>query len=218
MGSDSCLFGVGHVFSRLVAYQERNLPFTAAGLFADDPHFFHVEVHADLYFLLKHFQHLPFYPLDLSNGLALLVLCVQVKVVDGHCTDGLAVEGLDILHLPTDSSALHNRLLDVEVAEEGLFSKLLAPFLENDHAGEFLPDLEVLLPSVEPEVINPVEAVEYFLLLQKLLELQELNLVVEVLGESSLGNHHVFGGIPFVKFHDLPVIRVASPVHIAELF
>ena len=217
MGADGGFFCVGHVLSSLVPDQQGNLPLAAAGLFAHNSHFLHVEVHADLNLVLQHVQHLPLNALDLADSFALFVLGVEVEIVDGHGADGLAVECFNVLDLPAYSSALHYCLLDVKVAQQSLLPELLAPFLEDNHARELFPYLKVLLARIQSEVVDAVETVEYLLLLEELLELHKLDLVIEVLGEPSLRNDHVFAGVPFIELDYLPVVGVAPPVHVAKL-
>ena len=216
MGPDSGFLGVGHFLASFVADEQGDLP-VAAGLFAGDAHLLHVKIHADLCLLLDCIQQQPLDLADPRDGLVLFVLCVEVEVFERHGADGLAVEGLDALHLLCDPPALQHRLLYLQVVQQGPLCELLAPVLEDHHAGVLLPDLEVLLAAVEPEEVDPVELAEDLLLFEELLELHKLDLGVDVLGQPALRYHHVLAGVLLLKLHDLPVVGVGAAVHVAEL-
>lgn len=108
-----------------------------------------------------------------------------MKISHWHGTDGLTVESFNVLDFSANSTTLHNSLFDVNIAQQGLFSELLASFLENDHACIFLPNLKMFFLSVQSEVVDLVETVEDPLFLKVLLKLHELNLVIEILGQAS---------------------------------
>lgn len=65
--------------------------------------------------------------------------------------------------------------------------------------------------------MNFLQPVIHFLLCQKCLEIDKLNLVMNVFGESSFRYNHVFLKISLLELDDLPVVRSIFFVHVAEL-
>lgn len=128
----------------------------------------------------------------------------------------MAVKGFDVFYLLADSLCLDDALFDLQVAKQRLFTKFFASLLEDGHACVLLPGLEVFLPGVKPEIVYSIEVIEDPLLLQKLLKLHELDFAIMILGQSPLGNDHIFAWIFLLELDDLPVIRIVSSIHIAK--
>lgn len=140
-----------------------------------------------------------------------------MKIADIHGIDGLTVESLNAFYLLANPSALNNDILNLDISEQSLFSKLFASLFEYGHACVLFPDLEVFVARVEVKVVDVVQTIEYLLLLQKLFKFHKLHLSVKIFGQTSARYHHIVLGILFLELNYLPVIGIVAPVHVTEL-
>lgn len=67
------------------------------------------------------------------------------------------------------------------------------------------------------KVVDLTQFVKHLLLSQELLEFEELHLIVEISGKSSLRNDHILLRILLLKLYNLPIICMGTTVHVTKL-
>ncbi len=93
------------------------------------------------------------------------------------------------------------------------------PKVKDTDTREFFPYLKVLLLMVMFEETDFIETVVQFLLFDKLLKRDKLNLLKVILCQSSFRDYHVLMWIPTLELNNLPFVRVkrACFIHVTEL-